>query len=118
MTLLKQRVECRLRGQCDGLNSSQIKTNINALKVGCEVCPYMFAELEEIEKNYEFEMIFEDFKNYTYIDYLKDFFDLSLIHQQSFCMSGQKEVRLVESLAFWGGFCYTIGQGQIFEQKT
>lgn len=78
----------------------------------------MFLELDEIETNYENELILEDFTNRTYIEYLKNFFDLSVINQQSFCMTGQKDLQLRESLALWGGFCYTIGQEDIFDENT
>lgn len=73
----------------------------------------------EIEEEFDWELILEDFSNRTYIDYLRNFLDSSLTEQQSFCMSGQKNLELRESLAIEGGFCYTIGQEEgIFDEKT
>lgn len=118
-TVLKQIVECRLRGYCDGLNGTQVSTNINALKIGCQVCSLMYQEKMEIETKYRWEMIQEDSRNNTYIEYLKNFLNPSLIDQQSFCMSGQGDLKLRESLKEVSGFCYTINQPEgIYNEKT
>lgn len=117
-TLLIQHVECRLREQCDGLNNSQILTNINALKSGCQICKNMEAELQQIENEYNRELIREDLANNTYIDYLRNFLDSSIINQQSFCLSNREDLRIVENLLLQG-FCYTInGLKGIFDEKT
>lgn len=116
-TLLEQHAECRLYGNCEGLNISQVSININAVKAGCSTCPSMEEKLEQIEENFKWELILEDSTNNSYIDYLKNFLDLSLIHQQSFCLSGQKRLRVQETLALGGGFCYTInGDEEIFNE--
>lgn len=117
-TLIEQHFQCRLRGQCDGLNSSQIKVNLNAVRAGCKACTYMDAEIDEIENVFEWELIRDDSRNNTYIEYLKHFFDASLIDQQSFCMSGRTDLQLRESIVHLGGFCYTINeQERIFDEN-
>lgn len=117
-TLLMQHVQCRLQGRCDGLNSLQIATNINAIKAGCQNCKFMDEELEQIESKYKRELVQDDYINNTYIEYLKNFLDSSLIDQQSFCMSGGEKLQLRESLAYWGGFCYTINSRElIFDEE-
>lgn len=91
--------------------------NINALRIGCHVCSEMFQELIKIEKNYAWGLIVQDARNNTYIDYLKNFWDPSLLEQQSFCMSGRSDLELRESLTHLTGFCYAInGQEKIFNE--
>lgn len=117
-TLIKQHVECLLREQCDGLNSSQISKNFNAIKAGCKVCRHMGSELFEVEHYYNWRLVTADLRKNTYIGYLKNFVDASLIERQSFCMSDRKNLQIRESLGLWSGFCYTIGQDHIFHEKT
>lgn len=82
--LIEQLSKCRLRGLCDNLNNSQIATNINALKAGFSVCNAMFFMQLEIEKKFAREILLNDFRNNTYIDYLKTFLDPSWIDRQAF----------------------------------
>lgn len=117
-TLLKQHVECRLRGHCNDLNSSQVSININALRTGCTFCSHMYVERAEIEEAFEWELIRDDAQNNTYIDYLKNFWDSSLMNQQSFCMSGRKNLVLRETLIADGGFCYIINEKEMFNEDA
>lgn len=118
-TLIQQQVDCRLLGYCDGLTNSQISTNINAVSAACSTCAQMKQELEQIEEDYQWELVLEDSANNTYIEYLKNFLDASLISQQSFCLSGRKDLQLQEGVATGSGFCYTVnGQERMFNEKT
>lgn len=79
----------------------------------------MWKKLEEIESKYDWELNHDDWINNTYIDYLKSFFDSTMIEQQTFCLSGQKKLTLRENLADDEGLCYTItNQEGIFNKKT
>lgn len=112
-----QHVACRLHGHCDGLDSSQVSVNINAVKAACQVCEIMWQDMVRIELKYEWELIREDFRNRTYIEYLKNFLNTSLITQQSFCMSGRANLSLREGLAFGGALCYTVnGEEGIYDE--
>lgn len=116
--LLEQLVECRLEARCDNLTSSQISTNVNALKAGCFVCNGMYLIQESIEKKIRRELLLSDFRNNTYNDYLRTFLDPSWIERQSFCMSGLEKLELVETLALDGNLCYTInGLKGVFKEK-
>lgn len=82
------------------------------------MCKNMEAELQQIENEYNWELIREDLANNTYIDYLRNFLDSSIINQQSFCLSNREDLRIVENLLLQG-FCYTInGLKGIFDEKT
>lgn len=78
----------------------------------------MNAELKEIYREFAWELIREDFRNRTYIDYLEAFLDTSLIDQQSFCMSDHTELQLRKGLSSGNGICYTInGQEGLFDEN-
>lgn len=114
-----QHIECRLNGNCDGLNSSQIALNINAVRTASGVCSFMDYYFSRIGDLFEYELIREDWTNRTYIEYFKNFLDPTLINLQSICLSGHKNIKLRESLASsGGGFCFTINdRDSIFNEK-
>lgn len=81
---------------------------MNALKAGCDVCRFMANYLGKIEFYFFKELIETDLKKNTYNDYLRTFLDPSWIDRQSFCVAGQAEVRLRETLTTFTGPCYTL----------
>lgn len=100
------------------MNNSKVPINMNALRAGCSMCSAMGSYVENIERDYEGELIVTDFKENTYTDYLRTFLDSSWIQRQSFCMSGQFEVELRETLAPFTGLCFTLNPDDIFDSRT
>lgn len=82
------------------------------------MCTAMSHMVAQIERSYEAELIVTDLKENTYKNYLRNFLDPSWLDRQSFCMNGQSEVKLHETLARQTGLCVTLNSEDIFDAQT
>lgn len=107
-----------MQGFCDGLGMPENATNVNVLKAGCSACNALFRKQDRLEKKFDREILLTDYSNNTYRNYLKMFLDPSWVEQQSFCMSGLENSKLVETLPLYAALCYTInGLDGIYNEK-
>lgn len=118
MALLNRPIDCLLENECDGLNRSEVLSQIQTLKAGCLACQSM-KDLTKLEDVFQLELLLTDFRNKTYIDYLRNFVDPAWNGQHSFCMVGRKDLRLQENHAWHGGLCFTLNfPEEDFFEKT
>lgn len=118
MALLNRPLDCLLKDDCDGLNRSAVLSEIQSLKAGCLTC-FTSEELTKLEDNFQLELLLTDYRNKTYIDYLRKFFNPAWSDRDSFCMVGRDDIQLQEGLAWLGGLCFTMNfPGKDFFEKT
>lgn len=116
--LLDRPIDCLLKDKCDGLNHSDVLSQIQSLKAGSWACQ-RFMDLKMLENDFPLELLLTDYRNKTLIDHLQKFLDPAWSEQNSFCMEGRDDLQLQESLAWIGGLCFTLNfPTEDFYEKT
>lgn len=106
-SLLDRPIDCLLKNKCEGVNRSDVLSEIHSLKAGCLACRSE-SDLAALENTFQLELLLTDYRNKTYIDYFQNFMDPAWSEQNSFCYEGRGEVKLQENLAWHNALCFTF----------